>query len=235
MHRPRSRMLNIVRSRQLRHAVVAVLLIVAAGCGGDTDAPPGAATAAPSTAPAGASTTVPVPTTAPCPTKPLVMTMPKDWTMIDSSAGHQRWEAVATVMNPNSVDVVLVADRTFALTDVVLTTGKAFSAYTGRPVSVLPAGDRRRLLILPGRTIEVKFPIRLIRPTSIATTDLFAGGDGVLQSGKGRTCPVPVTGAKPVGAAIRGPRLCGNDGGFDDRDSKAAIGVAGPSDSPACG
>ena len=229
-------MLSPMRLDRLCGRIAVVLLAALAACGGSAKAPSGAASATPTTAKAGTPTTVPATTTVPCPTKPLIMTLPGNWTMTKSFAGDQDWVGIATVMNPNAVDVNLLKEKTFALTEVVLTTGKKFMAYTGRPTSVLPAGGGDGPLILPGRTIEVSFHMALVRPTSIVTTDLFAEATGTAQSGQyTTTCPVSVTGAKPVSAATRGPRLCGNDGAFQRDEVKAAIGIPGSSDTPVCG
>jgi hypothetical protein len=163
------------------------------------------------------------------------MTKPDGWMKVDDFAGQQTWRATAMVTNPNMVGVALLAERTFTLTDVTLTTGKKFAAYTSKVAPVLPAGgDSSRPVILPGRTIEVAFELTLVRPTSIVATDVFAVAVPEF-SPTVPTCYVPVAGAKPLSAATRGPRLCGQGGDFSDRETKAAIGIADPSDHPVCG
>jgi len=173
-----------------------------------------------------------VPTTAACPTGAVVVTQPDRWTMVDDLSGQQRWEGIGTAMNPNPVTVALLASSTFALTDVTLGSGKTFQAYTSNPVAVLPAGSNRsRPLILAGRTIEVAYSMTLSRPTSITTAEVFSAA--IPEFGPTfPTCFVPVSGARPVSAAIKGPRLCG--GTLEDREIKSVIGIPGPSDGVSC-
>ncbi len=220
-----------MRARQLRDAAVAVVLLVAAGCGGSSSTTAGVSSSQPGAT--GSGTVAPVPTTLPCPTEAVVVTKPDRWAMVKDFFGHQDWEGIGTVLNPNPVDVLLLAESTFALTDVTLTTGKTFQSYTGNPKSVLPAGYGRDLLILAGRTIEVTYSMTLTRPTSIIATEVFAEAAPEFGLITVPGCIVLVSGAKPISAAPKGPRLCA--GGFEDPRIKAAIGIPGPSDQPSCG
>jgi len=125
--------------------------------------------------------------------------------MVKDFSGQQVWEGIGTAMNPNPVTVALLADRTFALTDVTLTNGNAFSAYTSTPKPVLPAGHNQdRPVILAGRTIELAYSISLVRPTSITTTEVFATAIPEFAP-TFPTCFVPVAGAQPISEATKGP------------------------------
>ncbi len=223
-------------AKQIFFALMTTVLITTSyGCGGSGQASSPEAPAAKSPKDPGGATAAPVSTTAPCPTQPVVVTKPQGWMMVHNFSGQQVWQGTATIMNPNPVNVNLVAGRTFALTMVTLNSGKQFSAYTGKPAPVLPAGAGPDLLILAGRTIEMHFSMTLVRPSEIVSTDIFGDVVPEISSTGTPTCHVALAGAKPVSAAARGPRLCGQEGGFSDLEALAAVGVPGPSDQPACG
>lgn len=227
-------MLTTSRAHRMTLCLVAVVSLMAQSCGGSGTASTSSSPS--STAPAAVATTqAAVPTTAACSGQPVTITKPGNWKMVKDFAGEQTWEGIGTVANPNKATVLLMASRTFALTDVKLATGKSFQSYTSNPRAVLPAGtDRERLIVLAGRTIEVVYSMTLVRPTSITTAEVFAT---VIPENAPTfpTCFLPVSGASPVSNATRGPRLCGQGAGLDDREVKAVVGVAGPSDQPACG
>lgn len=216
-------------------AVVALLLTASSGCGRSGNATSASAHPDQSKNGSDRSAADSTPTTAPCPTEAPIVTKPQGWKMVHDFSGQQVWQGTATIMNPNPVNVNLVAGRTFALTTVTLKSGKQFSAYTGRPVPVLPAGAGPDLLILAGRTAEMQLSMTLVRPSEIVSTDIFGDVVPEISSTSTPTCHVPLDGAKPVSAATRGPRLCGQGGGFSDLEALAAVGVPGPSDQPACG
>ncbi len=224
-----------MRGKRLRGAAAAVVLVVVAGCGGATPTTAGAP-GSPTTPQGGdgGTTAAPVPTTMPCPTEAVVVTKPGNWTMVHDFSGQQVWEGIGTAMNPNPVTVALFGSQSFALTDVTLTNGNGFQAYTSNPTPVLPAGhDSNRPMILAGRTIELTYSIRLVRPTSIITTEVFAVAIPE-DAPTFPTCFVPVSGAKPISAAPKGPRLCGQGDGLEAPEIKAVIGIPGPSDTPVC-
>jgi len=216
-------------------AVVALLITASSGCGGSGNAISAGGRPDQSQNGSDSPAADSVPTTAPCPTEALVVNKPQGWTMVHDFSGQQVWQGTATIMNPNPVNVNLVAGRTFALTTVTLKSGKQFPAYTGKPVPVLPAGAGPDLLILAGRTVEMHFSMTLVRPSEIVSTEMFGDVVPEISSTSTPTCHVPLSGAKPVSASARGPRLCGQEGGFSDLEALAAVGRPGPSDQPACG
>lgn len=205
------------RVRSRRAALLGVGLLVLAACGIGTDAASQSSDQSPTSAAQVA-----------CPDKPVTITGPDDWHMTKDFSGQQTWEGTARVTNPNSMDVQVIATRSFALVTVTRADGTTYTGYTGPLTSVLPAGGRDAL-VLAGKTIEMVTSAELIRPASVATTQTYL--DVVLPLRN--KCTISLEGAQPPTAAARGPHICNN--GLDiEGPPNIDIGHRQTQDQPAC-
>lgn len=188
-----------------RSAVVLVVLIALAGCGGGSSVKAGpAAKASPTTAQAsptrGQGVDQRTGERVDCPTQALKVSAATPWAKVKDAYEADEWAATIAITNPNATPVVI--DNSTAV--ISYTGGRVPEAITGKFAAIAGPENTPNFHPVIGPNQSVTVTLQAVagqKVTAITTSDLYATAYFTFRD---RSCPpVVLDGAKPFEEAPR--------------------------------